>query len=97
MDVTEPAERDTTGRKRRIRDLASLMRECGDGPGEGLTVEEARAAGFTLAEIEAYRDEAMALARSGTPVVLPPPGRRAPGDELVRQARAIRRRRSAEP
>ncbi|MGC5781629.1 hypothetical protein [Methylobacterium sp. NFXW15] len=97
MDVTEPAEPTMTGRDSRIRDLAALMRGRGDGPGEGLTVEEARAAGFTLAEIEAYRDRAMVLAQSGTPVVLAPRRRRSAGDELVRQARAIRHRGSVEP
>lgn len=97
MDVTEPAKFTMTARDSRIRGLAALMRGLGDGPGEGLTVEEVRAAGFTLAEIEAYRDEAMAYAWSDTPVVLAPRRRRAASDELVRQARAIRRRRSVEP
>jgi len=97
MDVTEPAVPETTGRESRIRDLAALMRNRGDGPGEGLTVEEARAAGFTLAEIVAYRDEAAALARYGSRVSLTPPQARICGDELVRQARAIRNRRSGEP
>lgn len=97
MDDKEPAVPDPTGRELRIRDLAALMRNRGDSPGDGLTVEEARAAGFTLAEIATYRDEAALLARYGAGVSHPPLQRRMCGDELVRQARALRQRRSAEP
>ena len=91
------AARVAPDRAERIRELADLMREQQFGTNEGLSIAAARAAGFSSAEIEAYRDEAMALARSGKPFVLTPPGKCTPGDELVRQARAIRRHRSAEP
>ena len=84
-------------RAERIRALADLMREQRFGAEDGLTLAAAREAGFSLAEIEVYANQAVILARSGAPVVLPPRRKRASGEELVRQARAIRRRRSAEP
>lgn len=99
--MTTRAERDAARtapeRTARTRELAELMREQRHGAEEGLSLAAAQAAGFSLAEIEVYADEAMALARTGTPVVLAPPCKRAPGSELVRQARAIRTRRSEQP
>ena len=86
------AARAAPDRAARIRDLAALMREHRHGAEGGLSLATARAAGFTLAEIEAYRDAATALARSGAPVVLAPPRKRALGLDLVRKAQAIRRR-----
>lgn len=88
------AARRAPDRAARIRALAELMREHGCGPGEGLTEAVARAAGFTRAEIEVYRDPACALLGGAGPVALTPPRERATGSTLVREAQASRSRRA---
>lgn len=90
------AARTAPDRAERTRALADLMREHRHGSEEGLTTAMAQAAGFTRAEIEVYRDAAALLARCEGPVTVPPARLRAPGHDLVRQARALRRR-SATP
>lgn len=86
------AARTASDRAERTRALADLMREHRHGAEDGLTTAMAQAAGFTLAEIEVYRDAAAALARSESPVTVPPAPLRAAGQDLVRQAQARRRR-----
>jgi len=82
-------------RKARIRLMADTMRHHEAGPEGACTFHHLMAAGFTAAEVEAYRDDAKHLL-SGRPVLVlaEPPGRRE-GNALVRVARALRKRQAA--
>lgn len=71
--------------------MADVMRrhEASDG---ACTFAQLAAAGFSEAEIEAYRDDARGLACGRVEPVLTVPAGRIEGVALVREARAIRAR-----
>ena len=89
------AARDAVDRSIRTERMAQVMRdrEAGDG---ACTFAHLTAAGFTEAEIEAYRDDARALL-SGRPVPITLPAGRVEGLTLVAQARSLRARRLPAP
>lgn len=78
--------------KHRTRLMAQTMRHHASGPEEGCTRAHLQAAGFTEAEIEAYRDDACHLMRGTPPVVLASSLARQEGARLVEQAKVIRAR-----
>lgn len=75
----------------RTQVMADIMRrhEASDG---ACTFVHLAAAGFSEAEIEAYRDDARGLASGRVEPVLTVPAGRIEGVALVREARAIRAR-----
>lgn len=79
-------------RTTRINLMAETMRLHRHGPEEACTFHHLTAAGFTSAEIEAYRDEARAILSGRPAVVLAAPPGRMEGEQLVKAARAVRRR-----
>ncbi|CAO4162677.1 Transcriptional regulator [Methylorubrum populi] len=83
-------------RATRIRLMADTMRRHEAGPEGACTFSHLAAAGFTQAEIEAYRDDARAILSDRPSVRLAAPAGRQQGKALVRAAIAIRRRKAAE-
>ena len=79
-------------RATRISLMAETMRRHQSGPEEACTFHHLAAAGFTSAEIEAYRDEARAILSGRPAIVLAAPPGRMEGEQLVKAARAVRRR-----
>lgn len=79
-------------RNTRINLMAETMRRHRHGPEDGCTFHHLAAAGFTSAEIEAYRDDARAILSGRPVVVLAAPPVRKDGEQLVKAARAVRRR-----
>ena len=82
-------------RAARVRRMADLMRHHQNGPEGACTYRHLYAAGFTEAEIEAYRDDARALLSNRAAIRLAPAPGRMEGRQLVRAAIAIRRRKEA--
>lgn len=75
-------------RLERIRLMARTMRDRADADG-ACTMSHLYAAGFTQAEIEAYRDQARGLLSGRRPLSSPA---RMEGERLVRMAKLVRRR-----
>lgn len=74
--------------------MAETMRDHRNGPEGACTFTHLTAAGFTAAEIEAYRDEARALLSQRSRVILADIPGRMEGAALVKASRSIRRRRA---
>lgn len=86
------AARRAPDRRERILYMAETMRDLAHGPGGACTFPDLCAAGFTEAEIVAYRDDARAaIAGRPSPLRTTPIGR-LKGLAMVKTARAIRRR-----
>jgi hypothetical protein len=86
------AARHAPDRRERILYMAETMRDLAYGPGGACTFPDLCAAGFTEAEIVAYRDDARAaIAGRPSPLRTTPIGR-LKGLAMVKTARAIRRR-----
>ncbi|WP_018261322.1 hypothetical protein [Methylobacterium sp. WSM2598] len=77
----------------RIAHMARVMRERKAADG-ACTFAHLAAAGFSEAEIEAYRDDARQIL-SGRPIPITLPAGRIEGLALVRQAQVVRARREA--
>lgn len=88
------AARSAPDREDRIRLMAETMRMHRAGPEEACTFQHLMAAGFTGAEVEAYRDDARALLSGRPALMLAEPIGRREGNALVRAARAVRKRRA---
>lgn len=86
------AARAAPDRHARIRLMAETMRLHRAGPEEACTFHHLTAAGFTTAEVEAYRDDARAILSDRPRITLAPIPGRMEGDALVRVARRVRRR-----
>ena len=86
------AARMAPDRERRVKLMADTMRRHAHGPEGACTFRHLTAAGFTEAEIEAYRDEARGILSNRPRIVLAPPPGRMEGHQLVKAARAVRRR-----
>ncbi|GJD51117.1 hypothetical protein OPKNFCMD_3868 [Methylobacterium crusticola] len=80
-------------RQDRITRMAAVMQHHQSGDG-ACTFAHLAAAGFSEAEIEAYRDAAREQL-SGRPIAITLPAGRVEGLALVRHARAVRARRNA--
>lgn len=84
--------RTANDRRSRVRLMAETMRHHEAGTEAGCTFHHLNCAGFTSAEIHAYRDEALALLSQRPPVRPAELPGRMEGYALVRVARAVRRR-----
>lgn len=82
-------------RKARITLMAETMRTREAGPEGACTFVHLMAAGFTPAEVEAYRDDARAILSGRRIVKLAPSPARVEGRALVRQAKEMRRKAGA--